>query len=201
MPHVELYFPRQNDDRELADLAARCSNARDGSADAFETLASRVRSRVVAWAQAFTGDADEAEDVAQLVLLRLRDHVAEFEGRSQFTSWLFRISRNVALNIGRTDRRRSAILERHLHDIADAVEPETVGTDIRALAEQSLGVLTQQQRDLFVAVDLQGRRIVDVALELGLSGVAARGCLLRARRAVRLQILAADPTVLEEDGQ
>jgi RNA polymerase sigma-70 factor (ECF subfamily) len=193
--HVELYFPRQNDDRELADLAAR---VRGGSAEAFDDLAGRIRGRVVAWARAFTGDPDEAEDVAQLVLLRLRDHVAEFEGRSRFTSWLYRIARNVALNLGRTDRRRAAILEHHVHEVVDSVEPDTAGTDIRALAERSLSVLTEQQRKVFVAVDLQGRRVVDVASEIGLSGVAARGCLLRARRAVRLAILTADPTVLEE---
>ena len=198
MTHVELYVPRQNDDRELAQLAAR---VRDGCSDAFETLASRVRGRVVAWARAFTGDADQAEDVAQLVLLRLRDHVAEFEGRSQFTSWLFRISRNVALNLSRSDRRRERILAARMDEFEREASVEEPVTELRELAEQSLGVLTSQQRDLFVAVDLEGRRVVDVAAAMGLSSVAARVCLLRARRAVRVEILAADPTILEEYGR
>jgi RNA polymerase sigma-70 factor (ECF subfamily) len=197
--HVELLVPHQNDDRELADLAAR---VRDGSSAAFETLASRVRDRVVGWARGFTGDADEAEDVAQLVLLRLRDHVAEFEGRSQFTSWLYRIARNAALNHGRGDRRRARILEERGYELVEdrvrAEEPTS--SDVRQLAEQSLGALTQQQRDLFVACDLEGKRIVDVAEAMGLSAVAARGCLFRARRVVRLQMLAAEPDLLEEYG-
>lgn len=195
MTHVELYFPRQHDDPELAELAAR---ARGGSAEAFDTLARRVRARVVGWARAFTRDADDAEDVAQIVLLRLYERVAEFEGRSRFTSWVYRIARNVALNRARGERRRSGILERHRHEFEQSDRPRAERADLRSLAEQSLHALTPQQRDLFVAVDLHGRRIVDVAREAGMTAVAARGCLLRARRAVRLRLLAADPSLLEE---
>ena len=195
---MELYIPRQTDDGELAELAAR---ARDGSAAAFESLAARVRGRVVAWAKAITGDADEAEDVAQVVLLRLREHVAEFEGRSAFTTWVYQIARNVALNRRRNERRRAGLIERHLVDldVADVVVDEA--ERLRSIARDCLGALTGQQRDVFVAVDLEGRRVIDVAATLRLSPVAARGCLLRARRAIRLAILAADPTVLEEYGK
>jgi RNA polymerase sigma-70 factor (ECF subfamily) len=200
--HVELYFPRQHngshDDRELADLAAR---ARSGSSAAFDDLAARIRGRVVGWARAITGDEDEAEDVAQLVLLRLHDHVAEFEGRSRFTSWVYRIVRNVALNRARGDRRRAAILEVHGAELDRFDEAAEDHTELRALAENSLGALTAQQREVFVAVDLEGRRVIDVAARMKMSPVAARGCLLRARRAIRLAILTADPTVLEDYGK
>lgn len=201
MTHVELYFPRQNDDRELADLAARCVNTRDGSSAAFDELARRIRGRVVGWARGITGDDDEAEDVAQVVLLRLHDHVAEFEGRSRFTSWVYRIVRNVALNRARGDRRRAAILEVHGKELDRSDEAVEDHSELRALAERSLGALTPQQRQVFVAVDLEGRRVTDVAAAMGMSNVAGRGCLLRARRALRLAILTADPTLLEEYGQ
>lgn len=198
MTHVELYVPRQTDDQELAELAAR---ARDGSAAAFESLAARIRGRVVSWAKGFTGDPDDAEDVAQVVLMRLHEHVAEFEGRSQFTSWVYRIAKNVALNRSRGDRRRAALLDAHGAEAEQEAPAPDSREHLRALAEQSLSVLTRQQRDVFVAVDLEGRRVIDVAEMLGMSPVAARGCLLRARRAVRLAILSADPTVLEEYGK
>lgn len=196
MTHVELVFPHRPDDSELADLAAR---ARDGNVAAFEQLARRVRAQVTAWAGAMSGDRDDAEDVAQLVLLRLHERVAEFEGRSRFTSWLFRIVRNVSLARERVARRRRALLERHapeLHPGADA--PTRSGEGIRALAEQSLDGLPEAHRLVFVGVDLEGRRVIDVAAELRLHPVTARGYLLRARRAIRLRILTDHPEILKE---
>jgi len=65
-----------SDETELALLVGR---ARGGSAGAFEELVRRVHSRLRRWAQRLTGDADDAEDVAQLVLLRLLSHVRTFE--------------------------------------------------------------------------------------------------------------------------
>ncbi|HVZ47694.1 MAG TPA: sigma-70 family RNA polymerase sigma factor [Gemmatimonadaceae bacterium] len=197
---MELSFPRQPDDRELAALAAR---ARDGSADAFERLATGIRGRVLGWAHALTGDADEAEDVAQVVLLRLHAHVAEFEGRSRVTSWVYRIVRNVVLARSRVSRRRSSLLERHGAELVpDAPRPAPpAGDGLMALAERCLASLPGRQRELFAAVDLEGRRVIEVAAELGMNPVTARVNLLRARRAVRLMMLDAEPTLLEEYGR
>jgi RNA polymerase sigma-70 factor (ECF subfamily) len=196
---VELSVPRPNDDSELADLAAR---ARDGSAAAFDRLAAQVRDRVLDWAHALTGDADEAEDVTQVVLLRLHAHVAEFEGRSRFTSWVYRIVRNVVIARARVTQRRSAILERHGPELSGAAAAPApfAGDSLLALAERCLGALPERQRQIFAAVDLDGRRIVDVAAEHGMNDVTARVNLLRARRAVRLMMLEAEPTLLEDYG-
>jgi len=194
--HVELVFPHRPDDRELADLAARAGG---GDVAAFERLARRVRAQVTAWAGAISGDRDDAEDIAQLVLLRLHERVAEFEGRSRFTSWLYRIVRNVSFARERVARRRRALLERHAPELrADADAPARPDTDIRALAERSLDSLPDAHRMVFEQVDLEGKRVVDVAAKLRLNPVTARGYLLRARRAVRLRILADHPEILKE---
>ena len=196
MTHVELVFPHRPDDRELADLAVRAGG---GDVAAFERLARHVRAQVTAWAGAITGDRDDAEDIAQLVLLRLHERVAEFEGRSRFTSWLYRIVRNVSFARERVVRRRRALLERHVPELrADTDAPAPPGTDIRALAERSLDGLPEAHRMVFERVDLEGKRVIDVAAELRLNPVTARGYLLRARRAIRLRILAEHPEILKE---
>lgn len=199
MHTVELSVPRQNDECELADLAAR---AREGSAAAFEQLASRVRGRVLGWAQSLTGDTDEAEDVAQVVLLRLHAHVAGFEGRSRFTSWVYRIVRNVVFARARVSRRRTALLERNADELAPAESDAPAhGEGLMALAERCLDALPGVQRTLFAAVDIDGHRVTDVANELGMNPVTARVNLMRARRAVRLMMLEAEPRLLEDYGK
>jgi RNA polymerase sigma-70 factor (ECF subfamily) len=194
--HVELAFPRQPDDRELVDLAARAAG---GDATAFEGLALRVRALVTRWAESISGDPDEADDVAQVVLLRLYDRVDEFEGRSQFTSWLYRIVRNVSFARQRLRRRREALLERHGSELVDQAPPAASRDGaIVGLAERSLGTLPGIQRTLFVEVDLRGRRVVDVATELRINPVTARGYLMRARRTIRVEILAMHPDILSD---
>src|SRR6185503_12520359 len=89
VPQTELLIHESRDDAELTTLVAQ---ARDGSASAFEELVRRVRSRIRRWAGRLTRDGDDAEDVTQLVLLRLHAHIDEFEGRSRLTSWLYRVT-------------------------------------------------------------------------------------------------------------
>lgn len=66
-----------------------------GEEDAFEELWSRYRARV--WGVAcryFKGDTERASDVTQDVLIRLCNRLHQFEGRSKFSSWLYRVVYN-----------------------------------------------------------------------------------------------------------
>jgi Sigma-70 region 2 len=58
-------------DPEFAEILRR---ARAGSATAFDELVKRIREQIRRWARRLTPDTDDAEDVAQLVLLQLHVH-------------------------------------------------------------------------------------------------------------------------------
>ena len=138
------------DEDHLAMLAA---GAAGGDAGAFAVLAQGVRGRVVAWAGAITGNRDDAEDVAQLVLLRLRNHVHRFEGRSRFTSWLFQVTRNVTLSSMQRERRRQALLATQDPGIVEpagaGVEESSDGRRIETLVRACFTDLTDRQREVF----------------------------------------------------
>src|SRR5688572_30781585 len=116
---MEMAVRGPSDDDELTVLANR---VRGGNAAAFEELARRVRGRVHRWAVRLVVDRDEAEDVAQLVLVRLHERIAEFEGRSRFGSWLYRITLNLALDRRRADARRRALLATSLTSASGEVD-------------------------------------------------------------------------------
>src|SRR5574339_267284 len=112
-------------------LGALIGRAKQGSAAAFTELAERVRVRVRRWAGRVVQDHDDADDVAQQVLLKLHVRIREFEGRSRFTTWLYRLTMNTALNRRRIDRRRAQLLRDVSHpastvmpDVARQVEQE-----------------------------------------------------------------------------
>ncbi len=72
---------------------------------AFEELIERYRNRVVMIAHHLLGNSEEAEDLAQEVFLRVFRSRKTYEPTAKFSTWLFTIVNNLALNAKR-DRRR-----------------------------------------------------------------------------------------------
>lgn len=197
---MEIAVTRPSDDDELTALVQR---VRGGSSSAFEELASRVRHRVTGWARRVVGDRDEAEDVAQLVLVRMHERLSEFEGRSRFGSWLYRITRNIALERRRSETRRSALLARELSSEPDTARDPTDTADsshVHHLVAAYFDALSPRQREVFDLVELRGLSTSDVAARLGIEASTVRVLLLRARRTIRARMLAQHPGLLEDFG-
>jgi RNA polymerase sigma-70 factor (ECF subfamily) len=197
---MEIAVTGPRDDDELAALVGR---ARGGSAAAFDELVRRVRDRVTQWARRLVADDDDAEDVAQLVLVRVYERLGDFEGRSRFGSWLYRITRNVALERRRLDARRSALLARDVLTTLDATAPGVAGDEsdasrIRELLAAQFDALSPRQREVFELVELRGVSAADAASQLGIEPATVRVLLLRARRTIRARMLAQYPTLLED---
>jgi RNA polymerase sigma-70 factor (ECF subfamily) len=197
---MEIAVTGPTDDDELAALVARAR----GDPSAFDELAGRVRSRVRRWARRFVRDDDDAEDVAQLVLLRLHQRIEAFEGRSRLGSWLYRITQNLALERRRVEARRQALLALEAARRAEAADPSfdrasaSDAARIARLAAGYLALLPRRQREVFELVELRGLTAADAAARLRIEPATARVLLLRARRAIRVRMLADHPRLLEE---
>ncbi|MFI5233825.1 MAG: RNA polymerase sigma factor [Gemmatimonadales bacterium] len=203
MTWLELPISPSGDDSKLEELVAL---ARAGSRTAFDALASRVRDRVRAWAAHLTRDQDDAEDVAQLVLLRLHKQLAEFEGRSRFTTWLYVVTRSVALSQRARERRRDALAAARANELAPATAAHearaTPETDVAArgvseLVASYLNVLSGREREVFELGDLRGMNATEIARRLDVKPVTVRTQLMRARRKIRLRMLEEHPDLLE----
>ena len=173
-----------------------------GDASAFERLAAAVRGTVVQWARAATGDPDEAEDVAQLVLLQLQRSIGGVSAHSRFRSWLYRVTRNVVLDRRRLARRRQLLLDAANQDehtgrtaLEEYPEPQQ---PLEPVVRTLLDALTPRQQDVFELVDLNDMSAVEAAARLGITASTARVLLMQARRTMRLKMLEQHPTVLED---
>jgi len=91
---------------EAAELVAR---AKLGDSAAFDELVRKYRGRVYSLALHLTGDASDADDITQDAFLKAYHKLAEFEGRSEFFTWIYRITLHRALNAKRDQRRRWAV--------------------------------------------------------------------------------------------
>jgi RNA polymerase sigma-70 factor, ECF subfamily len=177
--------------------------ARAGDERAFARLLGEVRPQIYRWSVVMTADSDEAEDITQQVSITLHRKLHLFEGRSAFTTWLYRIVRNTVIERRRSARfqrevsldderpklKISAATEDRLQQIHDAQSVEL----IRAL----FTMLPPRQRELLDLVDTQGFKIVEAAEMMDIEPETARVHLLRARRTLRAKMLEMHPERFE----
>ena len=91
---------------EAAELVAR---AKEGDTAAFNELVRKYRARVYSLALHLTGQASDADDITQDAFLKAYHKLAEFEGRSEFFTWIYRITLHRALNAKRDRKRRKTV--------------------------------------------------------------------------------------------
>ena len=93
-------------EREAATASSLVDAARAGDQRAFEALVRRYRKRIFALALHMTRSASEADDITQDVFLKAYRALPQFEGRSQFFTWVYRMTVNRSLNARRDRARR-----------------------------------------------------------------------------------------------
>ncbi len=105
-------------------LVARCRQL--GDEDAFAELVRRHRGAVFRLALSILGQgfAGEAEEVAQEVFLRVHHALRSFRGEAQFSSWLYRITFNQAVNLKERIRYRAPHLTDDVLASRMSMEPD-----------------------------------------------------------------------------
>ena len=92
--------------REAATANALVAAAKGGDQQAFDMLVKRYRKRIYALALHICKSTSEADDITQDVFLKAYSALGEFEGRSEFFTWVYRMTVNRALNVRRDRARR-----------------------------------------------------------------------------------------------
>jgi RNA polymerase sigma-70 factor (ECF subfamily) len=182
-----------------SDLRTLITGAQSGDRGAFSRLAERVQSKVRGWAESFTQDADDADDVTQDVLILVHRRLPQFEGKSRFSTWLYTITRNVALDRRRRTKRRERKLET-MDAPVDTVEMRHAFDEdtLSSLVLRYFDELPARQREVFELSDIQGLSAPEVAERLGMKAVTVRANLFKARRTIRQRMLEHHSNLLEE---
>jgi RNA polymerase sigma-70 factor (ECF subfamily) len=167
--------PAQREGEIAAALVAR---AKAGEQQAFDALYRRYRRRIFALALHLSGSDSDADDIAQDVFVRAFKALDQFEGRSEFFTWVYRLTVNCALDARRARNRRSeSSIDEHDPRIERALEVDARGNPQRAAelrqtymrALRALDGLPSEMRTTVVLVALQGLSNAEAAVVQGCS--------------------------------
>lgn len=187
--------------RDDAEIPSLVDGIRAGHPAALDRLVARIHARVLRWARRYTDDEDSAEDVAQEVLIGLERRVHQFQGHSRFTTWLFAVTRSVALNHRRREARRVTLRAGQENTSVVSSDEAALEPDrqrMTALILRYFEGLPSQQRRIFQLIDLEGREPAEVARQLGMRQVTVRANLFKARRNIRARMLEHHERLLKE---
>lgn len=170
--------------------AAVIGRIRGGEIDAFEVLMRRYNQRVYRAVRSILSDEDEVEDVMQEAYVLAFTHLADFEGRAAFSTWLVRIAVHEALARARKSRRFDPLSD--ADDNASAsVDPEVnmSSKETRALLESAIDGLRAGFREVFVLRAVEELSTAEVAECLGIREETVKTRYFRAKEALRAALI------------
>lgn len=178
--------------KEITDLEL-IEQVKGGSQDAFDTLVRKYESKVFNLASSFTRNHEDAEEVLQDVFVTLFRKADSFQGKSAFSSWLYRITVNAAFMRLRKNRQEKST---PVEDITPAMEMQSdviekksfpssetlaINDELKQTLFSAINRLPDEYRNVFILRDVDGLSNKETGEILDLSIPAVKSRLHRAR--------------------
>jgi RNA polymerase sigma-70 factor, ECF subfamily len=172
----------------------------DGDLALFELLMRRHNQRVYRAIRSILRDDSESEDVMQDAYVRAYEHLSQFEGRAQFSTWLTRIAVNEALKRA-VARRKLDSLDEERYEGEDGHMPafqsnsptpeaNASRNELKELLEEAILALPQKYRAVIVLRDVEEMNTAETAEVLSLTEANVKVRLHRAHELLRGELLA-----------
>lgn len=173
------------------------ARARAGERRALETLVQRHYRSVFNLAFRLCGNYDDAQDIVHEAFIRVHNALPNFRGEANFTTWLYRIVKNVFLDERKKQRIRShSSLEemveledntvaRQIEDPRPGPEWEVERSDRSEIIQRAVMSLPEAQRIMIGLYHFQHRSYEEIAEIMGLPIGTVKSRLNRARLALK----------------
>jgi RNA polymerase sigma-70 factor (ECF subfamily) len=147
------------------------------------------------------GDEQDAEDVLQETFIKAFQHIDDFDGRSQLSTWLYRIATNEALMLIRKRKPEPISVEEpgqdgdlelqeplQIVDWSNLPEEELLSSETQAYVKQAVNQLPDGLRTTFLLREVEGLSTLETAQVLNISEAAVKTRLSRARLQLREEL-------------
>jgi RNA polymerase sigma-70 factor (ECF subfamily) len=193
-PVRERIAPRVVVDDPDKDLVQRWQKGDDV---AFEELITRHERRVFRLLYRMMGNREDAEDLTQETFLSLHRYGHRFRAEARFSTFVYRVAANAALNRRRALGRGRARVEKLKHrqaagdDLPSSPrdpEDSTLGTELSGHVREALEQLSPSLRMPVILYDIEGLAYGEIAKVLGIAEGTVKSRIHRARQALREQL-------------
>ncbi|MDX2225757.1 MAG: sigma-70 family RNA polymerase sigma factor [Verrucomicrobiae bacterium] len=184
--------------QELDENTQLMMKVKQGDLRAYEELVNRHKRVVVNVIYKMIGDENEAQDVAQNVFIQIWKAAPRYEPTAKFTTWMFTIARNLALNeIRRRGVHRHDSLQGSQKPDDEASEPQfadttqkepshyVLGAELEEKIREALDSLPENQRTALILRRYEDMAYEEIAEILKCSVGATKSIIFRARETMK----------------
>lgn len=178
-----------------------------GNRDRFESLVERYQTRLVNYLYRMVRNLDEAHDLTQEVFIRVYQALDRYDSQYRFSTWLFRVAQNAAIDVirkrriqlvpltRRPDEAGEATVDLEIPDGVPSVLEAMQGREADAAIRTAIDALPWEYRELILLRhygELAYEEIAEVkAMPLG----TVKNKLFRARQMLKQQLVGARDAV------
>jgi len=172
--------------------------ANKGDVLALEELIYRYDKMVLRLAMKYTGDSDDAKDIYQEVFIRVYKSLASFKFKSEFSTWLFRITSNVCISFKRKYSKQNYVSlnnEDNLEYISTIPEDDVLSPDNLVVNSEhgdkinkALCTLSPNQKMSFLLKNYEGYKIREIAEMMNCKEGTIKKYLFEAVRKLKVQL-------------
>ena len=173
---------------------------KEGVDACMELLCQRYRNPVIQYLYRLIGNRNVAEDLAQTVFLRVYRSRLTYVPSAKFSSWLFRIANNLALNWKRDHRREAGLLslsagldrdpERPIADRTPTVEQRLLHQARLKEVRQAIEMLPFRQRTAVIMQRYRELEYTEIAEIMHCSPKTVKSLIFRAHHKLKTQLAA-----------
>lgn len=168
-------------------------SARKGDRDAFRRLVISNSRPMHQLAWRIMGDPDLAEDVVQEAMMKAHQQLEKFDQRSKFSTWLYRITTNTAIDMKRKNKRFDefdSLEDFDSHSKTERTERDMIDKQqqLKQATNAVMNQLTVQERTAFSLKHYDGLSIAQICEVLAVSESAVKQAIFRAVKKLREQL-------------
>jgi RNA polymerase sigma-70 factor (ECF subfamily) len=150
------------------------------------------------------GDAEEARDVAQLAFIRAWENLSRYNPSWSFSTWLYRIAANLAIDLIRSRESRQRSHAAHLRTVPGSVGASALAelgeSEVKRIFDELAAGLSPSQRSAFLLREVEGMSTAEVAAIMGCSEATVRNHVFQARANLRKVLAERYPEYLPRGG-
>ena len=164
--------------------------ASDGDREAFEKIANYYQPRIFAVCLRVLKSESDAHDACQNALLKLFMNIGKFKFDSSFSTWVYSVAKNSAIDFFRKKKKFVSIDElgnasSDMVDVYSLPEQTAILSDSKNSIISALNAINSEQRTCIVLKDIEGYSIQEIAEILDISEGTVKSRLHRGRALLR----------------